>query len=335
MQIYKQSSILAYHTFKIDVKANSIIIIENESDVEKWIETKDNSPFLVVGEGSNLLFKKGFEGTLLIMKSKGKKIIEETSDYSIVEVAAGEIWHPFVNWTLENGVFGLENMALIPGTVGASPVQNVGAYGAEAKDFIHSVRAFDLEENTWKLFTNKECEFEYRNSHFKRNLGRYIVTSVQYKLQKKANLKTNYGAIQNTLTEMGITNPTPKDVFNAVVEIRSSKLPNVKEIPNAGSFFKNPIIAKEQLNTILEKYPNIVHFDLPNDKVKLAAGWMIDHLGWKGKSWKNAQVYPKQALVLINTGKASGQDIYELSEKIREDVLQNFGVVLEREVQVF
>lgn len=335
MQIYQKASLKNHHTFQIDVQAEKIYILESKKDISDVIESINKNNFLVVGEGSNLLFTKHFKGDILLMKNKGIELVKENEDFVWIKASAGEIWHSFVKWTLDNDYFGLENMALIPGTLGAAPVQNVGAYGKEAKDFVESVHVFDLQENKWKELNKEECDFSYRNSHFKKHLGRYIVESVILKLNKKPNLNIEYGAIKETLKIGNVVKPTPVDVFDAVVKIRSSKLPDVKKIPNAGSFFKNPIISELKFKELLKKYPNIANYPLPNNKVKLAAGWLIENLGWKGKKIDNVGVYDKQSLVLINLGNANGEDVNKLSKSIIDDVYTTFKVELEREVQVF
>ncbi|MCT4666169.1 MAG: UDP-N-acetylmuramate dehydrogenase [Flavobacteriales bacterium] len=335
MQIYHNISLKNYHTFGIEQKAKTLIEIEHEDEIPQISEMIEGKEYLVIGQGSNLLFTKDFEGIIIHQKQEGVQIERQDDKNVWITVEAGKNWHEFVKWSLDHQCFGLENMALIPGTVGASPVQNVGAYGKEAKDFVVSVRAFNLVSNKWEDFTHSDCEFEYRNSFFKKNLGKYLVSKVRFKLHKEPVIDASYGAIQNVLNKNGIQNPQPIDIFNAVVEIRNSKLPNPQEIGNAGSFFKNPVITKQHWEKILKKYPDAKHYPLENGMIKIPAGWMLDRLGWKGKKFDDFGVYDKQALVLVNYGSARGEEIQELAKKIIRNVKEEFEIDLEPEVQMF
>ncbi|MGB0998860.1 MAG: UDP-N-acetylmuramate dehydrogenase [Flavobacteriales bacterium] len=336
MKRYTDSSLKKYNTFGLEHIAKEIIEIEDEKELENLLPLLKNERVLLVGSGSNLLFTKPFDGHIICMKTKGKKLIQESENQLIIEVSAGENWHDFVDWTLTNSYFGLENLALIPGTVGASPVQNIGAYGVEAKDFIDEVLVFDIETSTWKWFSNEECGFEYRNSHFKRHLGRYIVAKVRFKLSKTENLKLNYGKIRQELEKHNqLEQPTARQVFEAVIAIRSSKLPDPQKVGNAGSFFKNPVIDANTFEVLQKKFPKLVHYLLPDGKVKLAAGWLIEHLGWKGKTYDGYGVYPEQSLILVNYHLTEGQALKDLALKIQSDVYQNFNIKLEPEVQLF
>lgn len=335
MKSYKNSSLKKYNTFRLEHTTSNLIEIENEEEIIDIVPILNTMPYLIIGSGSNLLFTKNFEGLIVKTNLFGKTVIQETENDVLLSVKAGEIWHDFVDWTLKNGYYGLENLALIPGTVGASPVQNIGAYGIEVQDYIEKVKVFDLEEKTWKWFSKENCEFEYRNSYFKRNLGRFIVTEVVFKLKKTSHVKIEYGAIKTVLNDKKITNPTPRDVFSAVIEIRTSKLPDPDELGNAGSFFKNPIVDKEKCDLLLQKFPNLVHYTISETKEKIAAGWLIEQAGWKGKTFDGFGVYPKQSLILVNYHLRSGAKLKTLSEDIQNSILDKFDIHLEPEVQIF
>ncbi len=326
-------SLKNYNTFGIDVKADKFISIEKENDLLSLDPSILKNKWMVLGGGSNVLFDGDFHGTVLWINNKGKKIVSESDGEVVIEVAAGEIWHDFVMWTIDSGYNGLENLSLIPGNVGASPMQNIGAYGVEIKDCFEYLEAFSIETGKFKKFDHTDCSFGYRESVFKKELkGKYIITKVAYSLKKKPVLKMSYGAIQEVIRSKEIEHPTAKDISNAVIQIRQSKLPDPKELGNAGSFFKNPIIGKEEFDRIKNNFPSVVHYHLENGKVKLAAGWLIEKAGWKGKRIGDCGVHADQALILVNYGLATGRDLIQLSASIQEDILSKFGINLHCEV---
>ncbi len=334
MEIKQNISLLAYNTFRIDVKAKYFVEVNSTEDLRLLISTdefKSNKRF-VLGGGSNLLLTKDFDGIVIRLAIKGIKVCEEDDDV-YVEAGAAEVWNDFVQYNVNKGYAGLENLSLIPGTVGASPIQNIGAYGVEIKDHFFSLEAFDLSSGEIKKFTKEQCEFGYRESVFKNKYkGQYIITSVVFKLSKTPNLKLHYGAIEEELKKRNILNPSIKDVAKVVSEIRVSKLPDPSTIGNSGSFFKNPIIDKATFERVLSNFPDVVNYPAGEGYVKLAAGWLIEQCGWKGKQIGNVGTWKNQALVIVNHGNASGKEIYDFSELIINSVFERFGVSLEREV---
>jgi UDP-N-acetylmuramate dehydrogenase len=334
MEIKKNISLKPYNTFGIDVSATGFVEVRTVDEL-KLALSNNKQPLLILGGGSNLLFTKDFEGLAIKNNLKGIDVVDENDSEIYLKIGAGEVWHEFVLYSIENSYAGIENLSLIPGNVGASPMQNIGAYGVEVKDVITEVEAYSLKEGFIKKFTNKACEFGYRSSVFKTSeKGNYFITAVTFKLHKQASVNTSYGAIEGELSRMGIENPTIKDVSNAVINIRSSKLPDPKKIGNSGSFFKNPVISEAQKNKILENYPDAPNYPQPNGVFKMAAGWLIEKCGWKGKRIENYGVHELQALVLVNYGGATGSDVFSLSEQIIESVKVEFGITLEREVNI-
>ncbi len=325
---------MPYNTFRIDVKAKYFVEINSTDDLRLLISTdefKSNKRF-ILGGGSNLLLTKDFDGIVIRLAIKGIKVCEEGDDV-YVEAGAAEVWNDFVQYNVNKGYAGLENLSLIPGTVGASPIQNIGAYGVEIKDHFFSLEAFEIETAEIKKFNKEQCEFGYRESVFKNKFkGQYIITSVVFKLSKTPNLKLHYGAIQEELKKRNILNPSIKDVATVVSEIRVSKLPDPSTIGNSGSFFKNPIIDKATFERVLNNFPDVVNYPAGEGNVKLAAGWLIEQCGWKGKQIGNVGTWKNQALVIVNHGNASGKEIYDFSELIITSVFERFGVSLEREV---
>jgi UDP-N-acetylmuramate dehydrogenase len=290
---------------------------------------------LVLGGGSNLLLTKNFEGLVLKNELHGISILKTENEFTYVKSAAGEVWHNFVLFCIENNLGGVENLSLIPGSVGAAPMQNIGAYGIEIKDVFQELEAYEIATGKIKTFNLTECKFGYRESVFKQDLkNQYIITSVTFRLTKNPKLNTSYGAINDELQKQGISNPTIKDVSNAVIAIRKSKLPDPKEIGNSGSFFKNPVVLKSHLEKLKETYLDIPSYPVDDMHVKLAAGWLIEKAGWKGKTIGNYGVHKNQALVLVNYGGANGSDIFKLSEDILLSIKTQFGVELEREVNI-
>ena len=338
MSIYENHSLLLHNTFHIDCAAKYFTEI-NSIDALLELQQSDvfkSNELLMLGGGSNILFTKNFNGLVVKNSLLGKELIKEDADYYYVKIGAGEGWHDFVLWCIANNYAGVENLSLIPGRVGASPMQNIGAYGVEIKDVFESLEAVHAKDGSKKIFTNSECEFGYRESVFKRKLrNQYIITSVVFKLKKKTNFNTSYGAIEKELEVMGIKDLSIKAISDAVIRIRSSKLPDPKVIGNAGSFFKNPEILTAQCEALKQQFPNIVSYPLENGNAKLAAGWLIEQAEWKGKRFGDAGVHVNQALVLVNYDKAQGNEIYDLSSKIVESVKTKFGVELEREVNIY
>lgn len=334
MEIKQHISLKPYNTFGIDVSTQQFVEVNNLDELKSVLIANSNS-LLILGGGSNMLFTQNFDGLVIKNNFKGISIVRENENEIILKVGAGEVWHEFVLYCIANNYAGLENLSLIPGNVGASPMQNIGAYGTEVKDLITEVEAFHLKDQNLVAFSNKECEFDYRSSIFKTSQkGNYFITAVSFKLNKNATINTSYGAIEAELKTMGITSPTIKDVSNAVINIRTSKLPDPKKIGNSGSFFKNPLVSEEIKNNILVKYPDAPNYSQANGEFKMAAGWLIEKCGWKGKRIGDYGVHVNQALVLVNYGGAKGSDIFQLSEDIITSVNQTFGIKLEREVNI-
>jgi UDP-N-acetylmuramate dehydrogenase len=337
MLIEHNKNLKSYNTFNISACCNYFCEINSEEDFNTLIKNEyyKNSNKLIIGGGSNILFTKDFNGIVIHNQIKGISIIEENEEFAFVQAGAGENWHEFVLWTIEKGFYGLENLSLIPGCVGASPMQNIGAYGVEIKDFFLSLDALSLLNGNKSTFTNAQCKFGYRESIFKKEeKNKYLISSVKFKLNKKAHLNTTYGAINDELKLIGTTTPSAKDVSNAVIKIRQSKLPNPKELGNAGSFFKNPEVSSDLYNKILKEYPKLVAYPLNNNNYKLAAGWLIEQCDLKGYELNGAAVHIKQALVLINKNNCTGKDVLNLSDYVIQKVFNKFGVKLEREVNI-
>lgn len=329
-------SLKDYNTFGIDVNANLIHTLDSEEQIFDLLPLIKAQNHFFLGGGSNVLFTKDYEGVIVLNRIKGIRLIEETSDAYIVESGAGEVWHEFVLHSLQNNWYGLENLSLIPGTVGASPIQNIGAYGVEIIDVLDSVRFFDFKTQTFKVFTKAECKLGYRDSIFKNELkDTFLITSVRFKLSKSPNLKLEYGAIKETLLEMGIVeDPSPQDVSRAVIHIRSTKLPDPKVIGNCGSFFKNPVIKMTEFNRLKGAFPTIVSFPIDEEHVKVPAAWLIDQAGWKGQTFGAIGVHKNQALVLVNYGGGKGEDIKNLAYKIIGSVKDKYNVELSPEVNI-
>ncbi|MGB0887213.1 MAG: UDP-N-acetylmuramate dehydrogenase [Vicingaceae bacterium] len=334
MEIKENISLKPYNTFGIDISASQFVEVASKQEL-KEVLLINNQPILILGGGSNVLFTKNYEGIAIKNNFKGIELVSENDSEILLKVGAGEVWHEFVLSCIDKGYAGVENLSLIPGNVGASPMQNIGAYGVEVKDLITEVEAFDLRNHAVRTFSNKECEFGYRSSVFKTSeKGNYFITAVTFKLKKEAQINTSYGAINAELERMNISSPTIKEVSNAVIAIRSSKLPDPKKIGNSGSFFKNPIVTANEKNKIVADYSDAPNYLQPDGSFKMAAGWLIEKCGWKGKSLGSYGVHEKQALVLVNYGGANGADIYNLSEQIIASVKETFGIELEREVNI-
>lgn len=335
--IFENVNIQPYNTFGIAAKSSKFADFSSLEELKTLFhELNDSKPIMILGGGSNVLFTKDFDGTILKNNLKGFEICSSDENSVLIKSGAGENWHSFVLHTIENGFGGLENLSLIPGNVGASPMQNIGAYGREIKDVFHSLEAFHIASGEIHTFSNSECKFGYRESVFKNELkGQYVILNVTFKLTTQNHaLATSYGAIDEELNKMQISDPTIKDVSNAVIAIRSSKLPNPNEIGNAGSFFKNPVVQVEVMENIKKNFASVPNYPATEGFVKLAAGWLIEQAGWKGKTLDNYGVHKNQALVLVNYGGATGKQIFDLSTAILEDVNAKFGVQLEREVNI-
>ena len=335
MEFHSNFSLKNYNTFGIDVKAKKFVSITSIEQLKEVLSI-ENEIFLLSG-GSNMLLTKDIDKTVIHIDLKGITILEESNDQVVVEVYAGEDWHQFVLWCVNHGLGGIENLSLIPGNVGTCPIQNIGAYGVEVKDVIESVETIEIKSGKTKTFSNSECEFGYRNSIFKNTLkGKFVITKVRFKLTKvKHNLNTSYGAIESELSSNNIQNPTIKDISNAVIAIRQSKLPDPKEIGNSGSFFKNPVISKSHFDRLQEKYPKIPSYPIDEFTVKVPAGWLIETAGFKGKRFGEAGIHDKQALVLVNHGNACGKEVFEVAKHIQSKIYIDFGIELEIEVNVY
>jgi len=341
MTIQENISLKSLNTFGIDVKAEYFAPFHSVSELHELLEFDKRATVngqratLILGGGSNILFTKDIDGLVIKNEIAGIKEIKEDEHHVYVQVGAGVNWHHFVLHCIHNGWAGVENLSLIPGNVGASPMQNIGAYGVEIKDVFFSLEAFHIPDKKIVHFSLNDCEFGYRESVFKRKLkNEFIITSVTYRLNRVPDFNISYGAIEQELEKMGVKELSLQAVSQAVINIRSSKLPDPAVIGNAGSFFKNPEITNTQFSILKTQFPGIVGYELPHGKVKLAAGWLIEQAGWKGVRRGDSGCHEKQALVLVNYGNAKGKEIYDLSEEILKSVKDKFGVGLEREVNI-
>ncbi len=331
--LQSQVSLAPFNTFGIAATAKQLVKIRSIQDLKAIISIQQRS-FFILGGGSNILFQQDIDALILKNEIQGIQLINESEKEVILAVGGGVNWHQFVIWCVQQNLGGIENLSLIPGTVGAAPIQNIGAYGVELKDVFEGLDAIELENGKACHFSKQACEFGYRDSIFKRQWkGKLFIHKVYFRLTKKGfhQLNTSYGAIQKVLEQQEISIQT---ISNAVVKIRQSKLPDPSQIGNAGSFFKNPVISKAQFQTLEKQFPNIVHYSVSNTKEKIPAGWLIEQCGWKGKRVGNTGSYKNQALVLVNHGGASGQEIFDLSTQIIASVQSKFGIQLEREVNV-
>jgi UDP-N-acetylmuramate dehydrogenase len=331
-------SLLPYNSFRIQANAKYFAAFQNIEQLESLLadyRTQSSNQLFILGGGSNILLTKDVDGVVLKNELTGIELIHEDDAHYYVRAHAGTNWHAFVTWCVSNNYAGLENLSLIPGNVGASPMQNIGAYGVEVKDLITEVSAYHIKEKSIRQFTNSDCAFGYRESIFKRTLkGQYIILSVTFRLNKKPNLNTSYGAIEQELIAAGIQQPGIKDIAAAVIRIRQSKLPDPKQIGNAGSFFKNPVIDRHLYESLKSQYPQLPSYPAESGKMKIAAGWLIEQCGWKGYRKLDAGCHDKQALVLVNYGSASGKELFDLSEAIIASVAAKFSITLEREVNI-
>lgn len=336
MEIQQNFSLKKYNTFGIEAKAKQFVAVHSNSELKAILEENKAQKKFILGGGSNMLLTKDIDALVIHIDLKGKKIIEENEDFVWVESQAGENWHEFVLWTIEQNFGGLENMSLIPGNVGTTPVQNIGAYGTEIKDTFVSCEAMTIENQEMKTFLKEDCHFGYRESVFKNEAkNQYIITSVVFKLTKHNHkINVSYGDITAELAKNNIINPSLKEVSNAVIAIRQSKLPNPKELGNSGSFFKNPILLKSDFEKIHQQFPEMKYFDISETEVKVPAGWLIEQAGFKGKRFGDAGIHKNQALVLVNYGNATGQEILDVSKNIQETIFKTFGIHIEAEVNV-
>lgn len=330
-------NLTSYNTLHIEAKADSFLsITSREQLVSFFKESRDEfDELFVLGGGSNILFADNFEGLILHIAIKGREVVEETDEYIRLKIGAGENWHETVRYCVENGWGGIENLSLIPGTVGAAPIQNIGAYGVELKEVFQSLEAVEVKTGNLKTFHKKDCRFGYRDSIFKNELkGKFVVTGVTLTLSKNPEINTSYGAISRELERRDIQDPTIADISQVVMDIRNSKLPNPDELGNAGSFFKNPIVSRQKYEQLKMKYPSIPGYELNAIETKIPAGWLIEEAGLKGLKLGNAGTYKQQALVIVNHGGATGEEVVELSDKIRSSVEDKFGIELVPEVNI-
>lgn len=339
MKDLKHYSLLPHNTFGIQADCDRFIDMETEDDVMKLKDMLDDKdmPLLIIGRGSNLLLTDDYHATVLHCSIKGKTIVKEDGNSVLLRCGAGEEWDSIVDYCVAHDWQGIENLSLIPGEVGASAVQNIGAYGTEVKEIIHSVEAVEISTGKKHTFTNEQCEYSYRQSKFKNEWkDRFIITHVTYRLEKSTDYipKVDYGNIKSELERKGISLPTMKDIRDVVISIRKDKLPDPEVEGNAGSFFMNPIVEKATFMNLLEQYPDMPHYNVDSEREKIPAGWMIDQCGWKGKTLGKAGVHDRQALVLVNRGGATGKDILHLCNTIRNDVRQKFGIDIHPEVNI-
>ncbi|MGH8438589.1 MAG: UDP-N-acetylmuramate dehydrogenase [Pseudomonas sp.] len=336
-QWQEQVSLKPYNTFGIDVRARYFTEVHNDAEVRQALADarQHDVPVLVIGGGSNLLLTADVQALVLRMASRGLRILADDGQRVIVEAEAGEPWHPFVQWSLAQGLAGLENLSLIPGTVGAAPMQNIGAYGVEIKDVFVGLTALDRQTGELHDFDLDECQFAYRDSLFKQHPGRWLILRVRFALSRVMHAHLDYGPVRQRLSEQGINQPTAQNVSDAICSIRREKLPDPVELGNAGSFFKNPVVAAVLADKIRLQYPGLVAYPQADGQMKLAAGWLIEQAGWKGHREGDAGVHRLQSLVLVNYGQATGLQLHQLAQKIQADILERFGVRLEMEPNLY
>ncbi|UDI91512.1 MULTISPECIES: UDP-N-acetylmuramate dehydrogenase [Pseudomonas] len=333
LQVQPQVSLKPFNTFGVDVRAQLFAEAHSDADVREALAyaTSHDVPLLVIGGGSNLLLTADIPALVLRMASRGIRVISDDGNRVVIEAEAGEPWHPFVQHTLALGFSGLENLSLIPGTVGAAPMQNIGAYGVEIKDVFAGLTALDRQTGELRDFSLEECNFAYRDSVFKQQPGRWLILRVRFALDRVAHLHLEYGPVRQRLIEQGIEQPTPTDVSRAICSIRSEKLPDPAVLGNAGSFFKNPLVSAAVVAQIKARHPDLVAYAQPDGQMKLAAGWLIERAGWKGFREADAGVHKLQALVLVNYGAATGLQLLDLAQRIQKDISERFNVELEME----
>jgi UDP-N-acetylmuramate dehydrogenase len=333
----EQVSLKPYNTFGIDVKARYFTQAHSDDEVRDTLAQARQRGLVVqvIGGGSNLLLTRDIDAVVLHMASRGRRVLSDDGERVVVEAEAGEPWHPFVQWSLAQGYCGLENLSLIPGTVGAAPMQNVGAYGVEIKDVFAGLTALDRETGELRDFGLEACAFGYRDSVFKRNPGRWLILRVRFALSHELQAHLDYGPVRQRLAEQGVEQPTSQAISDAICSIRREKLPDPAELGNAGSFFKNPVVSAERVECIRAQHPGVVAYPQADGQVKLAAGWLIEQAGWKGYREGDAGVHRLQSLVLVNYGQASGAQVHALAQRIQADILERFGVELEMEPNLY
>jgi UDP-N-acetylmuramate dehydrogenase len=337
MDIRENYPLRDLNTFHIDAAAKYFAAFSTLDDARELLSAEKFSKErkMILGGGSNILFTKDFNGLVMKNELKGMELLKEDDDHFYVKAGAGENWHSFVMHCITKGYAGVENLSLIPGNVGAGPMQNIGAYGVELKDVFHELEALNMQSLEIEKFSNSECRFGYRESIFKREAkDKYIIASVTFRLRKQPAFNTSYGAIEKELEVMGVKDLSIKAISQAVINIRSSKLPDPAKIGNAGSFFKNPVVSTQKYESLKQKFPDVVGYKNSDTEMKLAAGWLIEQCGWKGRTFGDAGVHKLQALVLVNYDSAEGEEIYNLSQRIMDSVFEKFGVELEREVNI-
>ena len=337
LNIQKNVDLSPHNTLSISARASSYLSVISIEQLQNYCKEggHDISSIFVLGGGSNVLFADDFDGLVLHINIRGKEVIKEDNEHVWLKIGAGENWHQLVLHCVEQGWGGIENLSLIPGTVGAAPIQNIGAYGVELEEVFESLSAIHLKNGELKTFNKEDCQFGYRDSIFKRELkGKYVVANVTLKLTKNHTVNTSYGAIQQKLDEKGIDDPGIKDISDIVIEVRNSKLPNPDDLGNAGSFFKNPIVSRQKYEQLKKGHENIPGYELNEIEVKVPAGWLIEQAGWKGKVVGNAGTYKQQALVIVNHGGATGNEILDLAKEIQLSVDEEFGIELVPEVNI-
>nr|WP_294774466.1 UDP-N-acetylmuramate dehydrogenase [uncultured Flavobacterium sp.] len=336
MTIQHNISLKKYNTFGIEAKAQQFVAVHTVAELKTVLQENANQKKFILGGGSNMLLTQDIQALVIHVDLKGRRIVKEDEDFVWVESMAGENWHEFVLWTIDQNFGGLENMSLIPGNVGTTPVQNIGAYGTEIKDTFVSCEAVNIASQENKTFTKEDCKFGYRESVFKQEAkDQFVITSVVFKLTKHNHkINTSYGDITKELEKQNVVTPTLKDVSNAVIAIRQSKLPDPKELGNSGSFFKNPVISKAAYEKAHALHPDMPHYVVSETEVKVPAGWLIERAGFKGKRFGDAGIHKNQALVLVNYGNATGQEILAVSKDIQATILKEFGIAIEAEVNV-
>ena len=336
MKLQKNIALKPYHSFACEEIASFFTTVSTKADLIESIDwaIKNQQPYLIVGSGTNILFTQQYNGLVIKMERTGIQKLQETPSEVLLKVGAGENWSHFVSYCVQKSWGGLENLSLIPGSVGAAPIQNIGAYGVEVGEHIVSVDAYDTLKNEWVTIPQIECAFDYKSSIFSREANRYIVYAVDFKLSKQPLLRTDYGAIKSVLHARGISNPSIESIASAVIYIRSNQWPDPKILGNAGSFFKNPMITTNQYNQLILQFPSLIAYPINDDAYKIAAGWLIEACGWKNASKDLVGCYKKQLLVIINYGATKGKSILDYSEAIIQSVQEKFGILLERAIHI-
>ena len=336
MKIQENKSLKSHTTFMVDVSARYFAEINQPQDILKVLDTKQwyNNEHFILGQGSNTLFTKNYPGIILYNNIQGIKILDQDNESVWVEVGSGESWHDFVMWAVKKNDWGIENLVLVPGTVGGAPVQNIGAYGVEVSETIYNVYAIDIVSGKLKEFLANDCDFSYRNSFFKENNGEYFITKVTFCLSKKPQPRIDYGSISQELETQNINNPAIEDIASTIINIRESKLPKVGELGMAGSFFANPVISLKLFTKIKERFQHIKYFELESGEIKIPAGWIIEELGYKGIRRGDVGTYSKHALVIVNFGEATGSEVWNFAQEIIEQAYDVFGIDLDPEVNI-